>query len=230
MANRTICPNDVESMTVLRTYENINGSSWTNDNIEFEVPADGEYFFAFHACPDVPDYTYTLCPSITNIKIYEGSSQGVPDIKVNKVIVPNSSCNMDIKTIDVEVQNVGLAPIKSFILTASYAGDEFKAQNFEEEIDINGTTVSIDVPEGYFNNAGTLYSVTVTASAVYSPNEVLEENTENNSNSASFVNFEQAELPFISDFTSSEDGKAGFTTAPSKLTRHSTILRSSHAA
>ena len=29
--------NDVESMTVLRTYENINGSSWTNDNIEFEV-------------------------------------------------------------------------------------------------------------------------------------------------------------------------------------------------
>lgn len=200
--------NDVESMTVLRTYENINGSSWTNDNIEFEVTADGEYFFAFHACPDVPDYTYTLCPSITNIKIYEGSSQGVPDIKVNKVIVPNSSCNMDIKTIDVEVQNVGLAPIKSFILTASYVGDEFKAQNFEEEIDINGTaTVSIDVPEDYFNNAGTLYSVTVTASAVFSPNEVAEENTENNSNSASFVNFEQAEFPFISDFTSSEDGR-----------------------
>ena len=197
---------DVESMTVLKTYEGYATVAQMSDGFEFDVAEAGDYYFAFHACP--PANADLPCTDILNVKIYSGSSQGTPDLKVDKVIVPNSSCGIDDFDIQVEVSNIGTAPVKSFNLTASYAGNEFSSQNFEVPVAVNGkASVTFEMPDDFVLTPGTLYYISITASAVISDNDVEEENTENNTGGGSFVDFEEAEVPFKADFTNSEAGR-----------------------
>ena len=200
--------NDVKEMTVLKTFSDYATVAQLVDAIEFETPDDGNYYFAFHACPTGADMP---CTDILNVKIYEGSNKGVPDLRIDKVVVPTSACGVEFDKIDVQVSNIGSGPVNSFNLTAVCVGDEFVSDNFEVEIPANGNaTVSLEIPEGkrdYFKEAGRLYSITVNATYVTSESGVEEVNTENNSDFASFVNFEEAKLPFISDFTNSDNGR-----------------------
>lgn len=202
---------EVSEMTLLKTYTAFaNGGAWTNDAISINLDQDGEYYVAFHACPEhTSDNEYFVCSDIGSVKIYSGSNQGAPDLRMDNVVVPNSSCGIKDFDIEVEVSNIGSAPITGFNLTASYIGNEFSSKHFDVEIPINGTaTVTFPVEEGDLEmTAGTLYSITMTATAVMSDNEVEEENLENNSGWGGFINFEEAEVPFVSEFSDPEAGR-----------------------
>lgn len=197
---------DVSQMTVLKIYDNLPGAP-TNDAVSFNLDEAGNYYFAFHACPTSDDL---VCTDIYYVKIYSGSNQGAPDIKVEKVVLPNSSCYYSFPggTIDVELSNPGMAAIKSFNLTATSGGQDLGAQHFDQVIESNGkATVKFEMPSDFYPETGVITSIVIEATAVVSVNDVEEENTDNNEAVASFVNFELAELPFVSDFTNGEAGR-----------------------
>lgn len=196
--------NNPEEMTLIKKFEDYPAGT-TNGAVEVEIKEKGDYYFGFYT--DAQAEESYVCTDITWFKIYAGSNTGAPDLVIDKVILPMSSTNMTDFDIQVEVRNIGIAPIESFNLTATRMNEEFVSESYTVPVEVGGkAVVTMNMPKDYELLPGT-YSITVDATYVMSKAGVAETNTSNNSGYSSFINFEEAELPFISDFTNSEGGR-----------------------
>lgn len=85
---------DTSSMEVLAAMDIDNGS-WKLRVVNFEVKADGDYYFAFHSKTDGGE-TYQL--SIDDIAIGEGEYHTSPKLAIAKVLLPVSNCDLSEQT------------------------------------------------------------------------------------------------------------------------------------
>ena len=160
------------------------------ENFEIEIP--GIYYFAFHYYSNANDGGNFI--ELDKIKIAQGEFVGVPDIMINRVLTPASSCTLSQGEIGAEVYNKGTAPISEFTLTYQVDGNTPRTQTFNETIGIRETKTVYFRLEVDFSEVKD-YIVKLSAST---PNE---ENTDNNEMEVVVKHFfPVTELPYNSNF------------------------------
>ena len=193
---------DVNEMTELRRFE---GFTATNEGyttpVSFTVPADGNYYFAFHGYSDA-DQAGVLLNEVT---IDQGSYQGTPDLAMDKVTLPLSSCSLgNSEAISATMTNNGTAGIQAFTLTCEINGETLATETFETEIGV-GETVTVKFEAKADFSAEDTYEVTVTASDIVPDNGQNEEViTANNAAEATVTHFTPADVPLVASFDDEE--------------------------
>ena len=143
-------------------------------------------------------YVFTVLPN--NVTRTATSVMGAPDLTVERVHLPSSSCALGMETIAATLRNTGKGDIYGF--KASYSVDKEPAveQSFSDTLLI-GEEIRITFDSlADFSLPGHEYRVTVTASLLETA-AVPEVDTGNNGNYAHATNSEPLYLPYISDFT-----------------------------
>jgi len=190
---------DPEEMSLLVDYPAISDNGWNINIIHFEIDAPGNYHFAFHYYSHASKKGFGL--DFDKVTIESGRYVGVPDIMLNKPIIPVSACDIGAEeAIGVEVYNAGTEPITEFTLTYQVNNNAPISQVFNEET--IGIRESVTV---YFDQKADLSAIG-DYSIVYHASTPNEEKTDNNETKATVSHLTPiAELPFESDFTVEED-------------------------
>lgn len=190
-----------EGLTLIGQVNGPNDLIWHEGNLEFEVTEAGQYYLFFkHEAVKTFETFFVL----DDISVAEGTFVGTPDLKVNSVELPLPSCALsNAESIVAEVENLGTATITKFKMTYTVNDGTAVEQEFSDTL----------VPEAKkkltFNTKADFstkaqYAVKVTAQIIES-NGKDEENTDNNSASASVAYRTPATLPFEADFTKNAD-------------------------
>lgn len=102
---------DTSAMEVIASYDIDNGD-WKLRVVNFDVPADGKYYFAFHSRTNEGD-SYQLV--VDDITIDEGEYQTSPSLSIDKALLPYSNCDLsDESPIGVRLANEGTGEATSF--------------------------------------------------------------------------------------------------------------------
>lgn len=102
---------DKDAMEAIASFD-IDNSDWKLKVVNFEVKADGNYYFAFHSKTNEAD-SYQLV--IDDITIDEGEYQTSPKLTVAKALLPYSNCDLSEETpIGVRLSNVGTGAASTF--------------------------------------------------------------------------------------------------------------------
>lgn len=117
------------TMTVIGDYA-ISNSDWRLKVINFDVPADGAYYFAFHS---KTESAYMV--TIDELTIDEGDYQTSPEVSIVKALLPYSNCDLsDQSPIGVRLTNTGTGATTSFTLSYSVNGGTAVSQTFTEAL------------------------------------------------------------------------------------------------
>ena len=143
-------------------------------------------------------YLFTVLPD--NVTRTATSVMGTPDLSVERVHLPSSSCALGMESVSATLRNSGKGDIYGF--KASYSIDKGDAveQFFQDTLHI-GEEIRITFDSlADFSIPGHEYRVTVAASLLETAS-VPESDLDNNENYAHTTNSEPLYLPYISDFT-----------------------------
>lgn len=125
-AGRTLDPSE---MTRIAEY-NITSSEWSDKAINFDVDEDGVYYVAFRGVS--PSTSFSI--NIGDVTIDEGEFFGTPLMKLERMLVPYSNCDLPSEgRIGMRVTNKGTGPMTSYTLTG-YVNDEESMTLFETPI------------------------------------------------------------------------------------------------
>lgn len=186
----------VEDMQVL-THQTLPGSSsWQMGVSNFNIAEEGNYYFSFAAgflstCWDL---------NLDNISIQTGTYYGVPDLRVDKVILPISSCGLSDETIGVQLTNLGMGDITSFKLAYTVDNNSPVEQDFTDTIGIGATKTVYFTQTADFSLPEKTYTVKVNATVNAVGEQKPEDSIGNNSGQASVTNFTAGSMPFTSNF------------------------------
>lgn len=190
---------DVNEMTVLKSFDDFTkGDEPYQGIINFDTPENGDYYFAIHA----KSKTNQFGMSIYRFEVSEGVYVGEPDLSLDKVILPVSSCSLGTsEKVSAVISNVGTGNSKDFTLEYSVNGTVQGTQKFDVAIPIEGSTeVTIDAPIdmsalGKFNVSVNI--IDVTPADGQNPEVV----TDNNSAESSTTHYTPTDVPFVVDFS-----------------------------
>lgn len=190
---------NVNEMTVLKSFDDFTkGDEPYEGIINFDTPEDGDYFFAIHA----KSKTNQFGMKISRFEVSEGAYAGEPDLSLDKVILPVSSCSLGTdEKISAVISNVGTGNAKDFTLEYSLNGTVKGTQKFDVAIPIGGSTeVTIDAPIdmsalGKFNVGVNIVDVTP------ADGQNAEVVTDNNSAESSTTHYTPTDVPFVVDFS-----------------------------
>lgn len=190
---------DVNEMTVLKSFDDFTkGDEPYQGIINFDTPENGDYYFAIHA----KSKTNQFGMSIYRFEVSEGVYVGEPDLSLDKVILPVSSCSLGTsEKVSAVISNVGTGNAKDFTLEYSVNGTVQGTQKFDVAIPIEGSTeVTIDAPIdmsalGKFNVSVNI--IDVTPADGQNPEVV----TDNNSAESSTTHYTPTDVPFVVDFS-----------------------------
>ena len=165
--------------------------------VEFDIEEAGDYYFAFHAFSKPGQ----MGIRVDNVLIGEGSYTGVPDLRIERLMLPVSACGLgDRERIGAVVANTGTLAIADFSLACKVNGREYVSQKFSEPIPSEDTlSVWFDT---MFDFSGTGNYEIVVEGKVESAMGNGEQNVDNNSRSGRVVHFEPL-ARLETDFTDS---------------------------
>lgn len=175
---------------------------WKFRAMAFELPEAGDYYFCFLHCSEADQYNLY----IDNVEIGTGDFVGTPDLRIDRVILPLSSCGLGTaEPVNVQVWNTGTATITKMSL--SYSVNEGTAVTEEIAATIapgERKTVSF-TQKADFSGEGTVYAVAVSGTVVESDGKA-EAVTNNNEGEESVTHFTPVEtLPFVVNTEKEED-------------------------
>lgn len=192
---------DVEQMEKLAEYVNFKGDEFTAQ-IPFDVPTDGNYYFAIHGISEANQYGVW----VDNVEINNGAYVQAPNILVRRVILPASSFSLSSsEKVSVEVVNNGAVEITSFALSVNVAVNgsqqQCPLQTVAEALPVGESSI-IEIESGVSMEEAGVYNVTVSASevkaAVGTRDEVF---LADNSFVGSTTHFGVSDVPVDADFT-----------------------------
>lgn len=133
-----VCVGDTpypESMRVVGTYD-VCSLEWLSKGLTFDVEADGVYYVALHA---VSQNGYNLF--VGDVTVGEGEFKGKPAVRVEKLIVPYSNCDLpaDAK-VGMRITNVGTAALENFSLRCTVNSDAPKEKTFSVSVEPGETS------------------------------------------------------------------------------------------
>lgn len=192
----------VDEMQVLKTYkyEQINNYTWHYAVEEFDLPEDGAYFFAFHACSEPNTFDIT----IDNIVVDTGIYRGTPDLEIVRVLAPVSACGLGEQVLGAIVTNKGDAEVSRFNLTYMLNGRNPVSQSFDRKLGEGDTLEVYFDQKAVFDEPDGEYEVEVSIAVEEAVDAKAESELENNTARVSLINFTPARLPFYTDFSNSE--------------------------
>lgn len=190
--------NDVSQMTVLRKYENFTaGDTPYKGIINFDLDEDGDYYFAIHATSAANQYGI----NVYTVEISEGAFVGSPDLTVDKVSLPISSCSLgDAEKVSAVISNKGTADAKDFTLEYSVNGTVKGTQKFDQVVPM-GESVEVTLDETIDMSAEGRYEVGIEITDV-TPEDGQDDETVTDNNYAESVSthYTPTDLPFTVDF------------------------------
>lgn len=185
---------DLSEMEVMGQINGFMTETPETKTFNFTADEEGEYYFAVHACSEADMFGIILY----DVAIDEGRYVTVPDLSVDRVVVPMSSTQLsNAETISVEVSNNSEAAIESYSLSYTVNGGASVSQSFGALAVGESAVVEFD-QKADFSAEGS-YEVVVVASNIVS--DLAEENTENNTASATAIHYAPADVPFSVDFS-----------------------------
>lgn len=193
---------DVGSMSVLHRFE---GFTATDEGyttpVTFTVPATGNYYFAFHGYSDADEAGVLL----NEITIDEGAYSGTPDLSIDRLVLPLSSCSLgDGETVGVTLTNVGTGGISAFTLSCEVNGEAMASETFDTAIGI-GETVVVEFDAKADFSAEDVYTVVVTATDVVPDDGQGDEvETGNNTATGTVTHFVPVDVPLVASFDDEE--------------------------
>ena len=189
---------DVAEMQVLQRFE---GFTATDEGftsiVNFTVPADGIYYFAFHGYSDADQAGVML----NEVTIDEGKYVGAPDLSIDRISLPFSSCSLgDGETISVTVSNKGTAGITSFVLDCTVNGTSIGKETVSTPIPA-GSGIDVQLQARADFSAVDSYAVVVRATDVVPDDGQNPETvTTNNIITGSVTHFTPVDVPFTTSF------------------------------
>lgn len=186
----------VEEMEVLADRPHLTDEEWTRDLVNFTLEEDGDYYFAFAAQKGIdPWFIY-----IDQVEIGEGSLYGVPDLNIDRMLLPVSSCILGSEPIGMRVSNFGYGDVTNYTISYSINGGPKVEETVTDKIAIKETKdiyfqnpVDFSTPDGR-------YAIKMEIKVNPQGEEKEEENMENNADSSVVIHYTPAELPFTTDF------------------------------
>lgn len=193
---------DIASMKLLRDIDGFWGGEWFYNAANVRIENEGDYYFAFRACSNTNGYSIML----DNVKVDSGSASGIPDLVVQKVILPTSACGLGTQErIGVQLNNIGAYDLTDYTLTCTIDGTELSSQVFHDTLFLNEPrTVWFDTVAD-FSSIGKTYEVSISGSVNIAEGSMTENRLEDNEASASVTHYAPATIPFSTDFSLAKD-------------------------
>ncbi len=190
---------DVESMTKIQDFIEFEGGPALSAQVPFEVPTDGDYYFAIHGISPAGQYAAW----VDNILIDNG--EPAPDITLNNITLPTSSSSLTAnEQVGVTVVNSGKTDIASYSLTMTVTkpdGTEMtSAKQTVNETLSAGASKKITLDATADLSVEGTYVITITAGDV--ADEVM---TANNSVKGNVIHMGVTDVPFETNFADGEN-------------------------
>lgn len=178
----------------LQHEQSTRNEEWNLCPVNVQIPEEGVYFFAIRNITR-QDYSDLRIDDIT---IAEGRFAGVPDIRVDNIHLPISACGMTESPVSVQISNNGTEAIEAFTLEYRVDNQSPVSQQFSS-LGIGQQQIVSFETLADFSSIGR-HTVIVSAKV----DAGTEENTADNTDTASLTHFEPASLPYTSDIAAGE--------------------------
>ena len=189
---------DVGEMTVLKAVPDFTMSA---DGyilpVNFDIDEAGAYYFAIHATSQADQ----LGLLINDVEISEGSYVGAPDLSVDKVVLPLSSCSLgNAETVSAIISNKGTADVTGFTVECLVNSTVQSSTPMTTAIAV-GESVTVEISNNIDLSAEDVYTIGVQITDVTPADGQNEETvTDNNSAEATVTHYTPADVPFTVDF------------------------------
>lgn len=167
---------------------------WKFRTLVFELPEAGDYYFCFLHCSEADQYNLY----IDNVEIGTGDFVGTPDLRIDRVVLPLSSCGLGTaEPVNVRIWNTGTTAITKMSLSYSVNEGTAVTEEITETIAAGERKTVAFTQKADFSEAGTVYTVAVSGTVVESEGNA-EAVTDNNEGEESVTHFSPVEsLPFV---------------------------------
>ena len=192
---------NVDEMTVLKAVADFTESAYGYTlPVEFNIDGDedGAYYFAIHATSEADQ----LGIIISRVEISEGAYVGKPDLSVDKVILPLSSCSLgSSETVSAVISNNGTADAAGFTIECTVNGGTFATLPITTTIPAGGS-ITLDISSSLDLSAEGKHTVGVRITdVVQEAGQNPETRTDNNYAEAVVTHYTPTDVPFTVDFT-----------------------------
>ena len=189
---------DVDEMTVLASVADFTmAADGYTLPVNVDIDEDGAYYFAIHATSE-PNQMGIV---VTGVEISEGAYIGSPDLTVDKVVLPLSSCSLGSgETVGAVISNKGTAAAAGFTVECLVNGETLAAIPMTTTVSA-GESVTVDISSQLDLSAEGKYTVGVRITEVTPADGQNEETvTDNNYAEAIVTHYTPADVPFSVDF------------------------------
>lgn len=201
---RVLCgkSSEVKDMTEIAKLEKFDGKmKYLFHAIDMDVAEAGAYYFAFHACSPADQIGIKL----DNVKVDTGVHSGVPDLTIEQVMLPISSCGLtDKEYIGAIIYNQGQGSLFNYTLSYSIDGGEPVTQTFTKEIGFGAKDTLYFDQTADFSQKDRLYEIKVSGVVNEVGEQVAEDSIWNNVNTGKVRHYTPAQMPFLTDFSNVE--------------------------
>lgn len=189
---------DVGTMTEIVRLEKFTGyPKYLFHAVDLDVAEAGDYYFAFHAYSPVDQIGIKL----DNVKIDTGIHAGVPDLTVEQVVLPVSSCGLsDKEYVGAIIYNQGQGSLFNYTLSYSVDGGIPVSQTFTQEIGFGARDTLYFDQTIDLSQVDKLYEVKVSGVVNEGGRQIAEDSTLNNENVGRVRHYTPAGMPFLTDF------------------------------
>lgn len=177
---------DPSAMKVVATYE-VCSLDWLTRAATFNVEADGPVYVAFHA---VSQNGYNLF--ISDMEVGEGAFVGKPEVKMERLLVPVSNCDLPADSrVGMRLTNNGAGDLADYTLRCTVNGSSMVSTTFDTPVK-SGETADIYITD----------TVDLSAVGTYSLEFRLQSADVDMTSTAEVTCFEPlTQLPVVSNFT-----------------------------
>ena len=189
---------NVNEMTVLRAVPEFTA---TADGyilpVNFDLEEAGAYYFAIHGTSPADQ----LGLLINDVEISAGAYTGTPDLSVDRVILPLSSCSLgNAETVSAVISNNGTADVTGFTVECLVDGNVHATTPMATAITA-GESVTVEISTNVDLSAEGVHTVGVRITDVTPADGQNDETvTDNNSAEATVTHYTPADVPFTVDF------------------------------
>lgn len=193
---------NIGEMEVLGEREHLTDAEWALDLINFTLEKDGDYYFAFGAYKGSNPWMI----SIDHIEIAEGHIYGVPDLNIDQLLLPISSCGLTTgNRIGMRVTNNGMGDVTNFTIRYTINDGTPVEQTLSQKIGVKETKDIYFDTEADFSTEDKTYAIAMEIVANPQGEEKAEENLDNNRKEGKVTHYTPTGIPFLTHFNVEEE-------------------------